>query len=77
MPSDLVTAISHAVMVIGWQENLLEAEIPPRWTWTLDDELGRHFDWIRSQRESGSDIEPMDGPTMQNEYARNRGRNAR
>lgn len=64
-------------MILGWFENLLEKEQPPRWMWTLDEELSDHFDRIKSDRDAGRDFEPEDGPMMQNEYARDRGRNAR
>lgn len=72
-------ALSHAVMILGWQEHLLEAEMPPRWAWCLDEELNRHFERVKSDRDSGRDrdYDDADGPMMQNEYARNRGRHAR
>jgi len=66
-----------------WQENLPSKEIPPRWMWALDDELNRHFEWVRKQRDDPDDHdrdldEPASvGPMLQNEYAKNRGRNAR
>jgi hypothetical protein len=71
-------ALSHASMILSWQEHLPEAEMPPRWMWTLDGELSRHFDWVKAQRgsgngDSGSEADSM----MRNEYARERGKNAR
>jgi len=51
--------------------------------WALDDELNRHFEWVRKQRDDPDDHdrdldEPASvGPMLQNEYAKNRGRNAR
>lgn len=71
-----MSAISHASMILNWQENLLEAEIPPRWMWTIDDEIADHFRQVKADRESGRDTS-SDGPMTQNEYAKNRGRNAR
>lgn len=63
-------------MILNWHENLIEAEIPPRWMWELDEELADHFDRIRADRDSDRDTGD-DGPMMQNEYALERRRNAR
>jgi hypothetical protein len=65
-----------------WQENLPNKEMPPKWMWALDDELTRHFDWVQRQRDDPNDDRDDDeprsvGPMLQNEYAKNRGRNAR
>lgn len=70
-------ALAHAVMILGWQENLLEGEMPPRWTWALDEELNRHFERVKADRDSGRDADSDDGPMMTNEYAQDRGRHAR
>lgn len=70
-------AVSHAVLILGWQENLLKSEMPPRWMWALDEDLTRHFERIAADRESGRESDPEDEPMMHNEYARNRGRHAR
>jgi hypothetical protein len=55
--------------------------MPPRWMWSLDDELNRHFEWIRKQREDPDDRDDDEphsvGPMLENEYAKTRGRNAR
>jgi hypothetical protein len=68
-------------MIIFWQENLLEKEMPPRWMWALDEELNRHFEHVKAKRSSDYDVDDDDdrpaGPMLQNEYARGRGRNAR
>lgn len=64
-------------MILNWHEHLIEAEIPPPWMWTLDEELSGHFERIKADRDSGVDHDSSDGPMMQNEYARDRGRNAR
>lgn len=73
-----MSAISHAAMILNWFENLLENEQPPRWMWALDEDLAQHFERVKADRDSGMDSDPGgDGPMMQNEYARDRGRNAR
>lgn len=66
-------------MILNWFENLLEAEQPPRWMWALDEDLAEHFERIKSDRDAGRDPDDDsgDGPMMQNEYAKDRGRNAR
>jgi hypothetical protein len=73
-------AIQHASLVVTWQENMLEDDMPPRWMWTLDEELNEHFQKLRSKRKHGDDEddEPESvGPMLVNEYAKTRGRNAR
>ena len=62
-------------MILAWQENLPEDEMPPRWMWTLPDELNRHFRDVRARRKNpdGYDDE-IDGPVIENEYAKGRGR---
>lgn len=65
-------------MIAFWQENLLEKDMPPRWMWSLDEELSRHFERIREKDDDPrADDDDGPGPMMQNEYAKNRGRNAR
>jgi hypothetical protein len=63
-------------MVLAWQENLPEDEMPPRWMWTLPEELDRHFRDVRAKRRNGQhdDDEEITGPVIENEYARGRGR---
>ena len=51
IPWDLVRAIEHAHLILGWQENLVSEEIPPRWMWAHDYELKQWFDEIRMARE--------------------------
>ena len=73
-------AIAHAKTIIGWYENLMEGEIPPEWMWHLPEELNEHFDKVRANRKAGKtpvEEEEIDGPVIQNEYARGRGRNPR
>jgi hypothetical protein len=75
-----LSAIHHAVLIVGWQENLLEKEMPPKWMWTLDEELNQHFEELHRRRGSDPDDddepEPV-GPMLVNEYAKSRGRNLR
>jgi hypothetical protein len=65
-------------LIVFWQENVLEKDMPPRWMWSLDEELSRHFERVRDR--DGSDVNDDDdrpaGPMLQNEYAKGRGRNA-
>lgn len=68
-------------MIIYWQENLPEKELPPRWMWALDEDLSEHFDRIKAQRDNpnandDSDDQPG-APMLINEYAKGRGRHAR
>lgn len=52
--------------------------MPPRWMWTLPEELDEHFAKVKADRGSGnSDPDEPPGPTIKNEYAENRGRNVR
>jgi hypothetical protein len=67
-------------MIMFWQENVLEKDTPPRWMWSLDEELSDHFERVKAKRDGGDDDDDRDdgpGPMLQNEYAKNRGRNAR
>lgn len=71
-------AIEHANRVITWQENLLEDEMPPSWMWHLDTELEAWFDDVAAKRKEryggggGDDDRDVDGPAMDNEFARGR-----
>jgi hypothetical protein len=64
--------------ILGWYENLPQEDMPPRWMWHLNDDLERHFEKMKAKRSSGSrdndDEEWAPGATIQNEYARGRGR---
>jgi hypothetical protein len=75
MPADLMMAVSHALNVIHWQENLLEEDMPPEWMWPLNDELDEWFDAVDARRKEGSghDDDLTDAPDMMtNELARGR-----
>ena len=72
-------AVNHAHVVLSWQENLTEDEIPPEWMWSLDDELETWFDDVKEARKEkwggGRGRErDREVPMMQNELARNRRR---
>ena len=72
IPTDLSLALSHALRVLSWQENLLEEETPPNWMWPLEWELEIWFEDIRQQREEKYGTkrdEPDDAPMMQNEFS--------
>lgn len=44
VPADLMLAINHSLRIIAWQENAQEeADVPPRWMWTLENELEAYF----------------------------------
>lgn len=59
IPADLFSAIDHANRVLGWQENLMDDEMPERWKWHLDWEIETHFELVKSARDkkygSGAD----------------------
>jgi hypothetical protein len=72
--------VARAALILHWQENLTEKEMPPKWMWGLDEDLNRHFERLNEERGGSSrddeDDEPS-GPMVKNEYARSRGRGAR
>lgn len=68
-------AVSHALTVIGWQENLLSEEMPPEWMWPLTDELEEWFEAVSARRKDGTsrDDDLEDAPDMmQNTLTRGR-----
>jgi len=44
--------MTQAERISGWQENLIDDEMPPRWMWHLDWELEEHFELVKSKRAS-------------------------
>ena len=50
-PADLASAISHAILICSWRENLTSDEMPPRWMWHLDWELVKWFKQVTKNRE--------------------------
>jgi hypothetical protein len=74
-----MTAIGHAMTILGWFEHLPEADMPPVWMWHLSDELEKHFTKVKERRMAGTssaEDDRIDGPVIHNEYARGRGREA-
>lgn len=67
-------AVSHALTILHWQENLLEEDMPPEWMWPLADELNEWFEEVLDRRASGGRREEYeDAPDMMvNELARGR-----
>lgn len=70
-------AISHAERICDWYEHMSAEEMPPSWMWHLDDELEAHFDEVERKRKEkfgggSSDDDEIDGPVMQNEFAKGR-----
>ena len=67
-------------MVLGWQENLPQDEMPPGWMWPFEDELEAWFQDVTAARKNGWDApgrkdEDEERPMAQNELARHlRGR---
>lgn len=74
MPSDLMVAIDHALHILGWQENMMEDEMPERWKWHLDWEINRHFLDIKRKRNpenasSSSDEDSGETAWEENSYS--------
>ena len=65
MPADLMLAITHARLVLSWEENLLKKEQPPSWMWPFPEELKTWFEEVEIARdhERGGSPDP-DDPTM-------------
>lgn len=61
-------------MILGWQENLVREEQPPRWMWAFDEELEVWFDRVDQQRNTdrNSSAESGGGGMMQNELLEGR-----
>lgn len=64
-------------MILSWYENMREEDIPPEWMWPISDEINAHFKRLKAKQDSGATDDEDDGMMLQNEYARNRGANAR
>ena len=66
-------------MILAWHENLPEEDMPPRWMWTLDEDLERHFEKVKDRRSAGISADDDDddvGVVIRNDYAKGRGRGA-
>ena len=73
-----MTALAHVSVVLSWHEHLEERDLPPHWMWHLTEELEDHFDRVKANRGLSRDDRDDDGgPMLRNEYARDRGPNAR
>jgi hypothetical protein len=71
IPTDLSVALSHALRILSWQENLTQDEMPPPWMWPLEWELEIYFEDLQREREqkySGRSDEP-EYEMMTNELA--------
>jgi hypothetical protein len=73
VPVDLTNAISHALKILSWHENLPSDEIPPEWMWSLDHEIEDWFiqvEYLREQKFNGGGEESYDPAVLDtNEYA--------
>lgn len=61
-------------MIVSWQENLADEEVPPEWMWALDHELIGWFDEVKRKRDekygrSNDDDDRDEAPMMTNELA--------
>jgi hypothetical protein len=75
-----VEAWSFGLTVLGWQENLQEEEMPPRWMWHDSKALNEHFRELRRKWKSDGDTEAPEGSladaangqdvTLRNAYAK-------
>lgn len=52
LPYPLYEALRHAGMVISWEENLPEEEMPPKRIWTDMDALTEWFEDVKRKRDS-------------------------
>jgi len=58
-------AVSHALTIITWQENLIADEMPPEWMWPLNDELDQWFADVKRSRDDDSGRDRLeDAPDM-------------
>lgn len=55
-------AVSHALQIVHWQENLAGDDMPPRWMWHLDDALNDHFSAVQFRRDAERDRTASDEP---------------
>lgn len=51
MPADFIMVLNQALQILGWQENLVDDEMPPKWMWHLDWELETHFKLVKKRRD--------------------------
>lgn len=72
-PNELLTAVQHADVILGWFEHLTTEEQPPGWMWPFPDELDAWFDEVKLAREQkwkGDSDDGWDSPgALQNEWS--------
>lgn len=66
-PYNVVYAVSHALTVLSWFENLPEEETPPRWIWWSDKLLDNWFEKIKSDRKKDRPSSQEDESMVENE----------
>lgn len=63
-------------MIMDWQENLSEDEMPPEWMWPIQDALNSWFEKVKEDRAQKYGKNTSSGdeqvPLMQNEYDKGR-----
>lgn len=65
-----MAAISHAMRILNWRENLPDDEMPPEEIWMHEDELEKWFEEVSEKRNSrfgGSSSNDVEVPMMSNE----------
>lgn len=67
--AELLSAIQHAEIILGWYEHLPSEEIPPNWMWAFSDELEEWFEEVSLARKSKYGLADDDWDGMvQNEW---------
>lgn len=70
-------AITHAQLILSWQENLLTEDMPPEWMWPISEALNDHFDAVKKRHEEKygtGDKDDDEGDMQQNELTRGKKR---
>ena len=55
---DLMTAVQHANVVLGWRENMSPDEVPPEWMWPYTEPLTEWFEAVECERKARYGVEP-------------------
>lgn len=72
-----MVAIKQANSILDWHEHLVPEDRPPRWMWSLDEEI---IDWFealaekRDQERKDREDDREEVPQWENELAKGRGR---
>lgn len=69
-PWKLHDAIYHALVIIGWQENLPDDEMPPENIWLDNSALRDWFKSVKAQRDLDADPKRQIEDPVQNDAAR-------